>query len=86
MARLLLTYVRLVEGRRLRQRKQEFWPEHKVGRGKKAFIIHLSASVERTRQLGVLECGVPVPQGGSERGTRRMARAIDRDRDRDRDR
>ena len=82
LARLLLTYVRLVEGGRLRQRRREFWPEHKVGRGKKAFTVPAgypaqrdrSARVERTRRLEMLE-GVHrfVPmQGGSARAKRRM--------------
>ena len=83
---LLLTYVRLVEGGRLRQRRREFWPEHKVGRGKKAFTMPAgypaqrdrSARVERTRRLEMLE-GVHrfVPmQGGSARAKRRMDRAV----------
>jgi hypothetical protein len=38
-ARLLLTYIRLVEGGRLRRRRWEFWPEHRVGVGRKAFVM-----------------------------------------------
>ena len=49
-ARLLLTYIRLVEGGRLRRRRWEFWPEHRVGVGRKAFVMtagSLLARIER---------------------------------------
>ena len=58
-ARLLLTYIRLVEGGRLRRRRLEFWPKHRVGVGRKAFVMtagyparqDLLGRIERVRLL-----------------------------------
>ena len=47
-ARLLLTYIWLVEGGRLRRRRWEFWPKHRVGVGRKAFVM--TAGYPRARQ------------------------------------
>jgi len=84
-ARLLLTYIRLVEGGRLRRRRWEFRPEHRVGVGRKAFVMtagyparqDLLARIERVRLLE-LEEGVRRPvedYGPDARASRRRGRA-----------
>ena len=84
-ARLLLTYIRLVEGGRLRRRRWEFRPEHRVGVGRKAFVMtagyparqDLLARIERVRLLE-LEEGVRRPvedYGPDARASRRRSRA-----------
>ena len=84
-ARLLLTYIRLVEGGRLRRRRWEFWPEHRVGVGRKAFVMtagyparqDLLARIERVRLLELKE-GVRRPvedYGPDARASRRRGRA-----------
>ena len=85
LARLLLTYARLVEGGRLRKRRRESdrrWTEQMDGRtlsvGPPAYEDK-KAREERFRRLEEREgCIVwrPVLQGGNERDARRMARAV----------
>ena len=85
LARLLLTYARLVEGGRLRKRRRESdrrWTEQKDGRalsvGPPAYE-DMKAREERFRRLEEREgCIVwrPVLQQGNERDARRMARAV----------
>ena len=85
LARLLLTYARLVEGGRLRKRRRECerrWTEQRDGRslsvGPPAYEDK-KAREERIRRLEEREgCIVwrPVLQGGNERDARRMARAV----------
>jgi hypothetical protein len=85
-ARHLLTYVRLFLGGRLRARRREYWPEHTVGRGKKAIKgpkgfpaqRDLWQRIERARLLE-LEEGVREPvvyEEPSERVRRRRERAL----------
>ena len=84
-ARLLLTYIRLVEGGRLRRRRWEFRPEHRVGVGREASVMtaghparqDLLARIERVRLLE-LEEGIRRPvedHGPDERASRRRVRA-----------
>ena len=84
-ARLLLTYIRLVEGGRLRRRRWEFRPEHRVGVGREAFVMtagyparqDLLARIERVRLLE-LEEGIRRPvedHGPDARASRRRVRA-----------
>ena len=85
-ARLLLTYARLVEGGRLLGRRRVSWPEHKVGKGRKAATVpkgypaqrDLWQRIERARLLE-LEEGVRGPvvyREPNARTQRRQARAV----------
>ena len=82
LARLLLTYVRLVEGGRLRLRRQLCVRVAAVRRGQEVLagrpvVEDWEARVRRTQLLAEREgVATPVVRGGDDRGARRVSRAV----------